>query len=195
MTGPEWLEHLLASVVQVRSGRGGGSAFVVPAEGEGSYLLTNDHVVSGQEEVTLRTSFGDEGAARVLARAPELDLALLSTRVSLPVARVARTGARLGEPVYALGHPWGRPWSLTRGVISGLGRVQLNGRPEAEYLRSDVRLAPGNSGGPLLNLSGEVLGINSMVWPGGLGVAVPIEVARGWLASLGLWPRLLEQAS
>lgn len=181
---PDWTEQVREQVLRVLLPAGGASAFVWSADERGSLVLTNQHVVAAEAAVTLQRSNGAELPGRVLARSPQLDLALLEVEAELPPARLgdART-LRLGELVFAWGHPWGRPWTLTHGVVSGLGEVTF-GRRRAEYLRSDVRLAPGNSGGPLLSASGEVVGVNSMVWNGNLGVAVPAYVAQAWAAQL-----------
>ncbi|PYE51815.1 S1C family serine protease [Deinococcus yavapaiensis] len=181
---PEWLDDLKASVLHVRSGRGHGGAFVWSVSPSGVRVLTNHHVVARRNDVKLAREDGSWMEARVVASDPALDLALLETKASLPFVRVGDSRAlRLGELVFALGHPWGRPWVLTHGVVSGLGEVRF-GRAPREFVRSDVRLAPGNSGGPLVNASGEVIGVNSMVWGGRLGVAVPAHVAHAWLANL-----------
>jgi len=94
---------------------------------------------------------------------------------------------RIGELVLAVGHPWGMPAVVTAGIVSGIGQIapRWGGRP-AEYIRSDVRLAPGNSGGPLVNAAGQVIGINSMIFGGDLSVAIPAHVARAWLASVAI---------
>ncbi len=179
MSAPVWLDAARRAVVQVRSARGGGSAFFVTHDP--TLLLTNEHVVAEQPQVQVSTEDGRTQMAEVIARSAALDLALLC--VPTPGAGLAwARDAHLGERVYALGHPWGRPWSLSRGVVSGLGRATFGPDREGDYVRSDVTLAPGNSGGPLLNARGEVLGVNSMVWAGGLGVAVPATVAGAWLA-------------
>lgn len=186
MTTLDWFDAVKGSVLQVRSGRGGGSAFVLTTGAGASLLLTNHHVVSDQHTVTVTATDARRENAEVIASAPELDLALLSTTLPLPHLPSCPARPVLGEAVFALGHPWGRPWTLTRGVVSGLGFVNLGPDRAGEFIRSDVQLAPGNSGGPLLNARGEVLGVNSMVWAGGLGVAVPIWIAQAWADTLNL---------
>jgi serine protease Do len=124
--------------------------------------------------------------ARVLAASRRLDLALREVPgtdlVPAPLGRSARL--RIGELVFAVGHPWGQPWVVTAGVVSGLGAWSLPGHGRSEpYIRSDVRLAPGNSGGPLLDARGEVVGLNAMVVGGDLAVAIPSDVVRRWLAA------------
>ena len=180
-----------ASVVQVRSGgRGNGTGVVWRADGA---ILTNDHVVAhARGPVQVLLADGRELRAEVKARAPELDLALLQVEANdLPTIQVADSRTlRIGELVFAIGHPWGQPWVTTAGIVSGLGEVPVEGgRRNATYIRSDVRLAPGNSGGPLLNASGAVVGINAMIFGGDLAVAIPSHIATEWLSREPTQPR------
>ena len=184
------IDHVRPSVVQVRSGgRGNGTGVIWRASGA---ILTNDHVVAhanGRIEVLF--SDGRALAATVGARNADLDLALLEVPAGdLPAAAVGDSAQlRVGELVFAVGHPWGQPWVVTAGIVSGLGEVPVRGSSGpgaaggermAQYVRSDVRLAPGNSGGPLLNARGEVIGINAMIFGGDLAVAIPSHVASEW---------------
>ena len=99
-----------------------------------------------------------------------------------PAAIGRSTRLRVGELVFAVGHPWGQAWVVTAGVVSGLGPLPVPGdAPQGSYIRSDVRLAPGNSGGPLLDAGGKVVGLNAMVIGGDLAVAIPSDVVRRWL--------------
>lgn len=182
----QMLDRVGPSVVQVRDGRRGAGAGII--WGRDGRVLTNHHVVAGPGggvQVELRD--GRTFAAQVRARNPALDLALLSVESDdLPAAPVAdSTRLRVGELVFAVGHPWGQRNVVTAGIISGFGQVELpgNGR-KATYLHSDVRLAPGNSGGPLLNAAGAVVGINAMIFGGDLSVAIPSHVASEWVAGL-----------
>lgn len=173
-------------VVQVRGrGRGHGSGIVWR---DGASVLTNYHVVAGAagglEALTLA---GRAYPARLIAGNPRLDLALLALDGGdlspAPIGDSARL--RVGELVFAVGDPWGQRGVVTAGIISGLGEITgPRGEATASYIRSDVRLAPGNSGGPLLDASGAVVGINSMVFGGDLSVAIPAHVAQEWAARL-----------
>jgi serine protease Do len=181
----ELAERIRPSVAQIRSnGRGNGTGVVWRADGA---VLTNDHVVAhagGPLHVELAD--GRTLPAEVTARAPQLDLALLSVPAQdLPAASTGDSRAlRVGELVFAVGHPWGQPWVVTAGIVSALGKAPVrNGERSAPYIRSDVRLAPGNSGGPLLNARGEVVGINAMIFGGDLAVAIPSHVAADWLGT------------
>jgi serine protease Do len=173
------------SVVQVQRRDRGNGAGIVWAAGK---VLTNHHVIAGSGRgVDVATPEGQVRPARVVASNPPLDLALLEVDTSeLPSAPIGDSAQlRVGSIVFAVGHPWGQRDVVTAGIVSGLGSVTgPNEQWRAQYIRSDVRLAPGNSGGPLLNAAGEVIGINAMIFGGDLSVAIPTHVAEGWLAGL-----------
>lgn len=191
---PDALAELVArarpSVVQVRSGgRGQGAGVVWRSDGA---VVTNHHVIANAGRVEVELTDGRRLAAEVVQRAPELDLALLKLQVNdLPAATVANSAAlRVGELVVAVGHPWGRPWVTTAGIVSGVGlRAPREGAEPIPYIQSDVRLAPGNSGGPLLDADGAVIGINAMVFGGDLAVAIPSATVTRWLGAEPSQPR------
>lgn len=170
------------SVVLVRSGRrGSGSGVVWRSNG---IVMTNYHVVADREQVTVLFNDDRELPARVIARDPVLDLAALSIdAIGLPAAEVGvSSSVRVGELVLAVGNPWGQRGVVTAGIISGVGEIETSWRRgKAEYIRSDVRLAPGNSGGPLLDAQGRVIGINAMIFGGDLSVAIPSHIATQFL--------------
>src|SRR5918998_1256287 len=172
-------------VVQVRTrGRGAGAGLIWDEDG---LVLTNHHVVAeGRRAARVQVVVHDGKTfeAEVVKRGRELDLALLRLEEfpgDLPAIPVGDSDKlRVGELVYAIGHPWGRLGAVTAGIVSGLeGARGPGGR--ARYLRSDVALAPGNSGGPLLNARGEVVGINAMIF-GRLALSIPSNAASAWLA-------------
>lgn len=173
------------SVVQVQSwGRGVGAGVVWDEDG---LVLTNHHVVAGGRRGTRVQVVLHDGRtfdAEVVKRGRDLDLALLRIEEGsgdLPTAPVGDSDRlRVGALVYAIGHPWGRLGAVTAGIVSGLGVVRGPGG-RAHYIQSDVALAPGNSGGPLLNARGEVVGINAMIF-GRIALSVPSNAARAWLA-------------
>jgi serine protease Do len=173
------------SVVQVRArGRGVGAGVIWDEKG---FVLTNYHVVAGRRrgvKIAVVLSDGRELDARVVKSSSDLDLALLRVEGDpgdLPALPVGDSDAlRVGELVYAIGHPWGRLGAVTAGVVSGLG-VAGGAGGRARYVQSDVSLAPGNSGGPLLNARGEVVGINAMIF-GRLALSIPSNAANAWLA-------------
>jgi serine protease Do len=185
--GAALVEEARRAVVEVRSGgRGSGAGVIWPGEG---LVLTNNHVVAwGRRRGGVRVILHDGRAVKVevVKRSRGLDLALLRLRGEtggLSAAPVGDSDAlRVGELVYAIGHPWGNPGTATAGVVSGLGvpggRSRWGGS-STRYVRSDVALAPGNSGGPLLNARGEVVGINAMIF-GRTALSIPSNAARTW---------------
>jgi serine protease Do len=173
------------SVVQVQSwGRGTGAGVIWDEDG---LVLTNHHVVAGGHRgAQVKVVLHDDRAfdAEVVKHGRDLDLALLRIKDApgdLPAAPVGDSDElRVGGLVYAIGHPWGRLGAVTAGIVSGLGVVRGPGGG-ARYVQSDVSLAPGNSGGPLLSARSEVVGINTMIF-GRLALSVPSNAASAWLA-------------
>ncbi|HZC18745.1 MAG TPA: trypsin-like peptidase domain-containing protein [Rubrobacteraceae bacterium] len=171
-------------VVQVRDGGRDAGAGVI-WDGENGLVMTNYHVVArasrgGAVQVVLRDN--RELATDVVKCDRRLDLALLRLDGAPGDLTQATFGdsdvLRVGEFVFAVGHPWGRLGAVTVGIVSGrLAWGRRGGR--VAHVRSDVALAPGNSGGPLLNSRGEVVGINAMVY-GGTALSIPSNAATAW---------------
>jgi serine protease Do len=183
----ELLERVKTGVVQVRASRRAGGAQTEGGAGSGIVwmkreIISNHHVISGKSRVRVITHDGRELEARVIDSDARLDLARLEVSEDLlPLDIGDSSRLRVGELVFAVGHPWGEPWVSTAGIVSGLGVVKMpGGGSSRDLIRSDVQLRPGNSGGALVNARGEVVGINSMIWQGDLGVAVPVHVAQSW---------------
>jgi len=177
------LDDLLARIrgvlVIVRDGRRGKGAGVLAGDG---LVLTNNHVAGGGRSLQVTLEDGSSHQARVLRRNPGADLALLQIPANgHPAAVFSTREPRPGEMVFAFGHPWGQPNVLTGGVLSAVTTARSRGG-ELPILRSDVQLAPGNSGGPLLNAAGEVLGLNTMIYGGDQSMAIPASVIREFLA-------------
>lgn len=182
------VDQVRPSVVEVRSAERGGGAGVIWHANGATLILTNNHVVANRD-AGLRVQLPDGRAfdATISARNPALDLALLTVAAdNLPAAPIGDSSRlRVGELVFAIGHPWGQRGVVTAGIVSGLGAIPVgDGGRTAQYIRTDVRLAPGNSGGPLLNARGAVVGINAMIFGGDLSVAIPSHVASAWIAGL-----------
>lgn len=180
----EVVERLRPSIAQIRvHGRGVGAGVVWDSDGG---IVTNHHVV-GDEPGPIQVVLGDGRTltGEVARRHPAADLALLQVPSGgLEPATIGESDAlRVGQLVLAIGHPWGQPGVVTAGIVSGTGEVPVRwgGRP-VEYIRSDVTLAPGNSGGPLVDAEGRVVGINSMIFGGDLSVAIPVRAVQEWLA-------------
>jgi serine protease Do len=185
LAGVRMIEGAQRSVVQVRSsGRGIGAGVIWPGEG---LVLTNHHVVSGRRRrgnIRVAVRDGRTLEADVVKSGLNLDLALLrleGDHGDLPAAPVGDSDAlRVGELVYAIGHPWGSVGAVSAGIVGGVGELRGRGS-SARYVRSDVALAPGNSGGPLLNARGEVVAINAMIF-GLMALSIPSNEAQAWVA-------------
>ncbi len=160
-----------------------GSGFLI---GDG-YILTNHHVVDGAESVTVRLSDRRELQAKLVGSDEGYDVALLRVEGkdagSLPALRLGQSSAlRAGQWVVAIGSPLGLEQSVTAGIVSGLGRSGGAGQQYVPFIQTDVAINRGNSGGPLLNTSGEVVGINSQILSNsggymGVSFAIPIDLA------------------
>jgi len=177
----EVVQRVQRSLVVLHNGRQGiGAGIIWRSDG---VIVTNQHVIAhgGARTVLLDRR---EYPARLVAEDPEVDLAILKVDSNhLPPALVADArNLRVGQLVLAVGHPWGQRNVVTAGLISGFGTAQTRGpRQLVEVIRSDVRLAPGNSGGPLVNAAGAVVGINTMIIGGDLGIAVPSHVVSAFV--------------
>jgi serine protease Do len=170
---------LRASLVAIRSDAGGGAGTAWRSDG---LIITNNHVVPGDAAEVLLPD-GRALPGRVVARDPGHDLAAVRVEASLtPVAVADSTRLRAGEMVFAIGNPWGIRGSVTAGIVFGVGPAIEDSVPVAKVIRADIRLAPGNSGGPLADSRGRVVGINSMV-AGGMGVAIPSNTVTEFLAT------------
>jgi len=158
---------------------GAGSGFIVSPDG---VILTNAHVVRDADEVTVKLQDRREYRAKVLGSDPKTDVAVLKIDAkNLPVVPVGNSRSlQVGEWVLAIGSPYGLESSVTAGVVSAKGRnIDTNG---VQFIQTDVAVNPGNSGGPLFNTRGEVVGINSQIYSQtggyqGLSFAIPIDVA------------------
>jgi S1-C subfamily serine protease len=179
---------------QEQEGQATGSGFVVDDKG---YILTNSHVVAGATKVTVSFKDNKTEPAKVVGRDPSNDLALLKVDpdgVDLsPLPLGSAKGAKVGDPVIAIGNPFGYDRTLTTGVISARQRkIQApDGFQISNVLQTDAAINPGNSGGPLLDAAGRVIGINSQIATAGtsngsigIGFAIPIDTAKQLLPEL-----------
>jgi serine protease Do len=173
------VEQVMPSIAIVRGHRfGAGAGIVWDANG---LILTNNHVVGRRDPVVVLQD-DREYRARLLARDPDVDLALLSVDATdLTPLKPASVPPRVGEMVFAFGHPWGQRNTVTRGIVSALVHAHNRRGEELPVIRSDTPLAPGNSGGPLVNARGEVVGINAMIVGGDQSVSIAASVATDFV--------------
>jgi len=164
-----------------------GSGFIVTTDG---YILTNAHVVDGADEVTVKLTDRREFKAKVIGTDRKSDVAVIKIDArNLPAVALGDPSlTKVGEPVLAIGSPFGFENSATAGIVSAKSRT-LPDDPYVSFMQTDVAVNPGNSGGPLFNLRGEVIGINSQIYTHtggyqGLSFAIPIDVANKIQAQL-----------
>ena len=174
---------------QPRSGISYGSGFIISSNG---YVLTNHHVIAGTDEVIVRLADRREFKAKVIGSDEMSDVALLKVQASnLPILQIADSRkVKPGQWVIAIGSPFGFDHSVTAGIVSGLGRPSIDGSQRyVPFIQTDVAINRGNSGGPLLNTAGEVVGINSQIFSNsggymGVSFAIPMEVAMNAVQQL-----------
>lgn len=169
-----------------RREQGLGSGFIISADG---YIITNNHVVNGADEVIVKLSDGREMKGEIKGKDEKLDIALIkiSDKTTLPYAEMGDSDAlQVGEWVMAIGNPFGLSHTVTAGIVSAKGRVIGNG-PYDDFIQTDAAINPGNSGGPLFSVNGKVIGINTAIIAGGgggIGFAIPVNMARDVVGQL-----------
>lgn len=188
---------------------GSGSGLIIDSDG---HIVTNNHVIGDAIEIEVRFSDKTKLIGHVIGKDPDTDLAVLKVTADhpLPCAPFGDSASvRVGQWVLAVGNPFGLDRTVTLGVVSGIGRENMNLSRYENFIQTDASINPGNSGGPLFNLRGEVIGINTAIinFAQGIGFAIPSnmakqvieqllakgKVARGWLG-VGIQPLTTELA-
>ncbi|MEX2372175.1 MAG: trypsin-like peptidase domain-containing protein [Dehalococcoidia bacterium] len=197
-TLPDLIERVMGSVVLIegvtRGGPVSGTGVVIDGDG---HILTNYHVIEGQTELKVTLENGSASLAEVVGTDPGNDLAVIratgfSGEELRPATLGDSDGVRVGETVFAIGNPFTQKFSVSSGIISATDRSSetFGGRSIQGVLQTDAALNPGNSGGPLFNLDGDVIGINTSIENpysrsfAGLGFAVPANTAKRFLPQM-----------
>ena len=186
------LDELIGNIRQfmavIYSGRHGAGAGILAGDG---LVLTNAHVVRHHRKLRVVLDDDREYEGQLITQNSEIDLALLQIpKNGYQKAVFSPTLPRPGEIVFAFGHPWGMRNILTAGVLSSITAAKTP-RRLVTLLRSDLQLAPGNSGGPLLNAAGEVIGLNAMIFGGNQSVAIASTEIRAFLQNAGVLQEML----
>jgi len=159
-----------------------GSGVIVSADG---YILTNNHVVEGADEIEVMLNDARRTKAKVIGTDPDTDLAILKIALDrLPLITLGNSDAlQVGDQVLAIGNPFGVGQTVTGGIVSALGRNQLGINTFENFIQTDAAINPGNSGGALVDVNGNLLGINTAIYSRsggsmGIGFAIPVSTAR-----------------
>ena len=165
-----------------------GSGFIIDAEG---IVITNNHVIAEADEITVILTDGTRLAAKLIGNDPKTDIAVLRVKPEKPLPYVSfgsSRKARVGDWVMAIGNPFGLGGSVTAGIISARAR-NINAGPYDDFIQTDASINRGNSGGPLFNMAGEVIGINTAIFSPtggsvGIGFSVPSDMAKAIVSQL-----------
>jgi len=170
-----------------RHARAMGSGFIINPNG---YIVTNNHVVEGATQITVKLSDGRELPGKVMGRDSKTDIALLKVEATgLTVIPLGDSSAsQVGEPVMAIGNPFGLEQTVTTGIVSATGRA-IGAGPYDDFIQTDASINPGNSGGPLINARGQAIGINTAIFSQsggsvGIGFAIPMSLAKNVVTQL-----------
>jgi Do/DeqQ family serine protease len=177
-----WFRYFFGDQDEDSPNMGLGSGVIVSPEG---YILTNNHVVDAADEITVVLNDGRRTQARLVGTDPDTDLAVLKIKLdNLPVMVMSNSEQlQVGDIVLAIGNPFGVGQTVTSGIVSALGRSQLGINTFENFIQTDAAINPGNSGGALVDVQGNLLGINTAIYSRsggsmGIGFAIPVSTAR-----------------
>ncbi len=177
-----WFKFFFGDQGQNEPQGGLGSGVIISASG---YILTNNHVVEGADEIEVILNDTRKATAQVIGTDPDTDLAILKINLDkLPVIVLGNSDAlQVGDPVLAIGNPFGVGQTVTGGIVSALGRNQLGINTFENFIQTDAAINPGNSGGALVDVNGHLMGINTAIYSRsggsmGIGFAIPVSTAK-----------------
>lgn len=183
-----WFRFFFGDQANNQPQSGLGSGVIVSPEG---YILTNNHVVEGADEIAIQLSDGRKALAQVIGTDPDTDLAVLRIGLAdLPVITLGNSDQlQVGDVVLAIGNPFGVGQTVTSGIVSALGRTQLGINTFENFIQTDAAINPGNSGGALVDVQGRLMGINTAIYSRsggsmGIGFAIPTSIARNVLSAI-----------
>jgi len=183
-----WFRFFFGDQLNNQPQAGLGSGVIVSPAG---YVLTNNHVIEEADEILVSLNDGRQVAAKTIGTDPETDLAVLKIELGdLPVITLGDSDAlEIGDPVLAIGNPFGVGQTVTSGIVSALGRTQLGINTFENFIQTDAAINPGNSGGALVNVNGHLMGINTAIYSRsggsmGIGFAIPTSTARNVMESI-----------
>ena len=186
--GDPWFKFFYGDQGRDEPQGGLGSGVIISASG---YILTNNHVIEGADEIEVVLADARKGKAKVIGTDPETDLAILKIELDkLPVIVLGNSDALLvGDPVLAIGNPFGVGQTVTGGIVSALGRSKLGINTFENFIQTDAAINPGNSGGALVDTTGALMGINTAIYSRsggsmGIGFAIPVSTAKQVLESI-----------
>ena len=186
--GDPWFKFFYGDQGREEPQGGLGSGVIISASG---YILTNNHVIEGADEIEVILLDGRKTKAKVIGTDPDTDLAILKVELDkLPVIMLGNSDTlQIGEPVLAIGNPFGVGQTVTGGIVSALGRNKLGINTFENFIQTDAAINPGNSGGALVDASGALMGINTAIYSRsggsmGIGFAIPVSTARQVLESI-----------
>ena len=183
-----WFRYFFGDQDESSPNAGLGSGVIVSPEG---YILTNNHVIEAADEITVILNDGRSTSAKLVGTDPDTDLAVLKIKLeNLPVMVMSNSDQlQVGDVVLAIGNPFGVGQTVTSGIVSALGRNQLGINTFENFIQTDAAINPGNSGGALVDVQGNLLGINTAIYSRsggsmGIGFAIPVSTARQVLEGL-----------